>query len=178
MDWLQTPPPPPLLVALYYDQPLSTAPPAPLRVTMLSVDFNSLSKQGALIFPEGGWLRGGRGWVLGPGAGSPSASGSVLEETALSWVAPLALGPARCRAPLGLGSSAGEQMGDVWSHFRLVAECAPGAAASLACRALLFEGWAQSDAGIEAEMEGAMPTGEICGGTDRLACVIQSGTDS
>lgn len=72
---------------------------------MLSVDLRSLSRQGALIFPGGGPL----------GTDSVLAWLSVLDDTELSWVRSLSLGASRC-------SAVGEQMGEVWSHFRLLAE--------------------------------------------------------
>lgn len=73
---------------------------------MLSVDLRSLSRQGALIFPGGGGPRG---------TGSVLTCPSVLEDTELSCVRSLSLGDSRF-------SAVGEQMGDVWSHLRLLAE--------------------------------------------------------
>lgn len=75
---------------------------------MLSVDMRSRSRQGAFILPGGGHL----------GAESVLARLSVLEDTALSCVR--SLGDGRCPRPAR--SAVCEQMGDVWSHFRLLAE--------------------------------------------------------
>ena len=87
--------------------------PVPLRVMMLSVDFSSLSRQGALILPSGG----------GPlGMESVLTRLSVVEDTALSCVSSLSLGGSRCLGPAWACSAVGEQMGDVWSHFMLLAE--------------------------------------------------------
>lgn len=72
---------------------------------MLSVDLRSLSRQGALILPGGGPL----------GTESVLVWPSVLDDTELSWVRSLSLGDSGC-------SAVGEQMGEVWSHFRLLAE--------------------------------------------------------
>lgn len=77
---------------------------------MLSVDLRSLSRQGALILPGGGPL----------GTESVLVWLSVLEDTALSCVR--SLGDSRCLGPAWACSAMGEQMGDVWSHFRLLAE--------------------------------------------------------
>lgn len=79
---------------------------------MLSVDFRSLSRQGALILPGGGPL--GTKFVL--------VWLSVLEDTALSCVRSVSLGVSRGLGPAWACSAVGEQMGDVWSHFRLLAE--------------------------------------------------------
>lgn len=79
---------------------------------MLSVDFRSLSRQGALIFPGGGPL----------GAESVLEWLSVLEDTALSCVRSLSLGGGGCLGTAGACSAVAEQMGEVWSHFRLLAE--------------------------------------------------------
>lgn len=79
---------------------------------MLSVDFRSLSRQGALILPGGRPL----------GTESVLVWVSVLDDTALSWVRSLSLGDSRCLGPAWACSAVREQIGDVWSHFRLLAE--------------------------------------------------------
>lgn len=77
---------------------------------MLSVDLRSLSRQGALIFPGGGPL----------GTESVLEWLSVLEDTELSCVR--SLGASRCLGTAWACSAVAEQMGEVWSHFRLLAE--------------------------------------------------------
>lgn len=77
---------------------------------MLSVDLRRRSRHGALILPGGGPLD----------TESVLAGLSVLEDTALSCVR--SLGDATCRMAAWPCSAVGEQMGDVWSHFRLLAE--------------------------------------------------------
>lgn len=79
---------------------------------MLSVDLRRRSRQGALILPGGGPL----------GTESVLVWPSVLEETALSCVRSLSLGSSGCLGPVWAFSAVGEQIGDVWSHFRLLAE--------------------------------------------------------
>lgn len=81
---------------------------------MLSVDLRSLSRHGALILPGGRRLS----------TVSVLVWASVLEDTALSWVRSLSSLSLGDRRSLGLAeacSAVGEQMGEVWSHFRLLA---------------------------------------------------------
>lgn len=79
---------------------------------MLSVDLRSLSRQGALIFLGGGPL----------GTESVFDWLSVLEDTKLSCVRSLSLGGSRCLGTAWACSAVAEQMGEVCSHFRLLAE--------------------------------------------------------
>lgn len=79
---------------------------------MLSVDLRSLSRQGELIFPGGGPLatESVLEWL------------SVLEDTELSCVRSLSLGGSGCLGTAWACSAVAEQMGEAWSHFRLLAE--------------------------------------------------------
>lgn len=50
----------------------------------------------------------------------------MLEDTELSCVRSLSLGASGCLGTAWAGSAVAEQMGEAWSHFRLLAEWAPG----------------------------------------------------
>ena len=107
---------------------------------MLSVDLRSLSRQGALILPGGGPL----------GTESVLVRLSVLEDTALSCVRSLSLGASRCLGPAWACSAVGEQMGEVWNHFRLLAEYAPGGVRSVTLRGLTPAGGSLMVTGLTA----------------------------
>lgn len=95
-------------------EPISLVPLEALWLIMLSVDFSSLSRHGALIFPGGGWH----------GTESMLSSGvSIVEETELSCVASSSLrAVSKFRTVRWPCSAVSEQMGEVWSHLSLVAE--------------------------------------------------------
>lgn len=114
---------------------------------MLSVDLRSLSRQGALILPGGGPLAT-KSVLVWP---------SVLEDTALSCVR--SLGDSRCLEPAGACSATGEQIGDVWGHFRLLAEQAPGGVRSGTLRVLTPAGGLPTLTGL---MTAVMVTGDSC----------------
>lgn len=89
---------------------------------MLSFVWRSLSRQGKLILKGvGAWQGRGWGWRL---CGIP-ANESELEDTALSWVTSWLQRAGGVEVTGRQGDDSGgvrEQMGEVWSHLRLVEE--------------------------------------------------------
>ena len=72
------------------------------------------------------------------------------------------------------GSAAGEQMGDVCSHFRVVAEYGPGGVRSLARNTPLApaaaDAWTQADAGVAMTTGRARAAGDNCRGGKMTGC--------